>query len=274
MKIDGRKILFFDIDGTLVNFGGVMPETTKRSLKKARENGHMVVICSGRSKYQVYPYLLELSDGLIGCAGAYVEYQKKVIYGKYMEKDVITKIVKVLKNANSEFAAMTDKGMILSESCKEHLYKRFEKMGADEKMIKLVMGPTEISENLEQYDDIRKILYYDSEWNLEKVKDALEEICDVVDSSFEKEESDSGEISTRGINKAYGMEIFLKHVGLKQEDSIAFGDGPNDLEMIEYANIGVCMGNGRDELKKKADFITKSVNDDGIEFALKELGII
>lgn len=70
------------------------------------------------------------------------------------------------------------------------------------------------------------------------------------------------------------MEKYLSYVGATREDAIAFGDGPNDMDMIEYAKIGVCMGNGREELKRIADFVTKDIDEDGIEYAMLRLGLI
>lgn len=80
--------------------------------------------------------------------------------------------------------------------------------------------------------------------------------------------------SGKGINKSYGMEKYLEYVGLTRKDAIAFGDGPNDLDMLSFAETGVAMGNGLEEVKKLADFVTKDINENGIAYALKELGLI
>ena len=80
--------------------------------------------------------------------------------------------------------------------------------------------------------------------------------------------------SGKGINKSYGMEKYLEYVVLTRKDAIAFGDGPNDLDMLSFAETGVAMGNGLEEVKKLADFVTKDINENGIAYALKELGLI
>ena len=80
--------------------------------------------------------------------------------------------------------------------------------------------------------------------------------------------------SGKGINKSYGMEKYLEYVGLTRKDAIAFGDGPNDLDMLSFAETGVAMGNGLEEVKKLADFVTKDINENGIAYALKELGLV
>jgi hydroxymethylpyrimidine pyrophosphatase-like HAD family hydrolase len=69
------------------------------------------------------------------------------------------------------------------------------------------------------------------------------------------------------------MERYLKAAGIAREDSIAVGDGPNDLQMMEYAGIGIAMGNAR-EVKERADMVTSSIDDDGIYRAFETLGLL
>ena len=72
-------------------------------------------------------------------------------------------------------------------------------------------------------------------------------------------------------SKAHGMEVICQHFGIQQEETIAFGDGANDIEMLEWAGIGVAMGNAADEVKKHADRVTTDVDNEGIENAIKEI---
>ena len=72
-----KKVVFLDIDGTIVDFFGNIPESTKTAIRKARENGHYMVVCSGRSKFQIAKEVLDLGiDGIVAAAGAYVEYEE------------------------------------------------------------------------------------------------------------------------------------------------------------------------------------------------------
>ena len=79
------------------------------------------------------------------------------------------------------------------------------------------------------------------------------------------------EIVPVGIDKAKGLSILLDKTGMKPSELIAFGDGYNDTPMLQFAGMGVAMGNAAEEIKKAADFITKSNDDDGIAFALEKL---
>ena len=81
-------------------------------------------------------------------------------------------------------------------------------------------------------------------------------------------------ILQHGVNKKSAVESLLKRIGIRGEECIAFGDNLNDLEILQYAGIGVCMGNGSEELKQTADYITDSLNYDGIIHALKHFDMI
>lgn len=81
------------------------------------------------------------------------------------------------------------------------------------------------------------------------------------------------DIVADGNSKARGMEVICRHFGIRQEETLAFGDGANDIEMLEWAGIGVAMGNAADEVKKHADHVTTDVDNEGIETAINELKI-
>ena len=86
------KVLFFDIDGTLYDFSGYMPASTIEALKQARENGHKLIICSGRVRYQIYPELFSMFDGLIGATGAYIEEDGNVLSDHFVRREVLEQV--------------------------------------------------------------------------------------------------------------------------------------------------------------------------------------
>ena len=76
-----KKIIFLDVDGTLVNENGIVPESAKVAVKKARKNGHYVFLCTGRSKAEIYEDIMEIGfDGIIAAAGGYIELGDKVLF--------------------------------------------------------------------------------------------------------------------------------------------------------------------------------------------------
>ena len=72
----------------------------------------------------------------------------------------------------------------------------------------------------------------------------------------------------------YSFDAVIAHFGIKLEETMAFGDGGNDIDMLKHAGIGVAMGNAGDNVKEIADYITTSVDDDGITNALKHFNVI
>lgn len=268
------KVLFFDIDGTLIDYNGNLPASTQDALERARFNGHQIVICSGRARYQMSETLLTLADGIIGTTGANVVFQGKTIYEHFLPEVTRKKIFRVLAQASAYGAGMSEKTMHMDERCYRYLRQNLFNIDAENDRSQEIMGDTVITDYPDETEALKKVLYYGSKWTVARVAEALSDCCDVTASSFEKPADDCGEITAKGINKAFGMEKYLEYQGISPKDTIAFGDGPNDFDMIEYANVGVVMGNGREELKKLADFVTRDVDKDGIQYAMKHLGLI
>ena len=164
--------------------------------------------------------------------------------------------------------------MILNEECKDYILNQLGNVSRNTEMIKRIMGEYEISDHLEEHTDIQKVLYYGSNWQIDDMIKELSDVCDITGSSLEQKALTDGEITIKGINKSYGMRKYLELHGLSRKDTIAFGDGPNDLDMIEYAGIGVAMGNARQKLKDVADYVTKDISDNGIQYAMEHFGLI
>lgn len=270
-----RKALFFDIDGTLVNFRGQMPESAKRALKRVQEMGHLIVICSGRSVCQIYPWLLDMKfDGIIGAAGAYVECGGRVIYEHHMEEETLGAVIELLEQAGACYSAQTRYGVVSTEDSRRRMLDRFRIMGLDIDMADQVWSNYTVDEHLEKRRDIEKFNFFGSGMTVAELGRLLSEYCDVNAMSFERPAEGDGEISARGINKALGIQKYIEYAGIARGDTIAFGDGPNDLDMMEYAGVGVAMGNAIEDVKAKADYVTTSIDEDGIEHALQELGVL
>lgn len=269
------KAIFFDIDGTLVNFRGQMPESARQALRQAQAMGHQIVLCSGRSKMQIYPWLLELGfNGIVAATGAYVECNGEVIYTHYMPKDIIHKAALLLEEAGACYSAQAKDRMIAPASNIDRQIARFREMGVKGKTLDQIWQNVQIEEQIWQIGDIEKLLYYESKITVGEIRERLLGICDVTESSFEKPQEDSGEITCCGINKAFGMQKYIDYAGIAKEDTVAFGDGPNDLDMLQFAATSVAMGNARDSVKQMAGYVADGIDEDGVAKALKELKLI
>lgn len=276
-----NKIIFFDIDGTLINFGGDFPESAKEALRLAKANGHKIFLCTGRSKCQIEDRLLEFGfDGFVSGAGAYVEYHDKDVFSNYMTESQLSCLIDYLDSNDMIYLLQSTDSVISTQHCADTVLANFKKnlKGDVPKNIKQIFSKQTIVDSIKDYckdyTTIEKACYYNANLSLEEITEQLKAEYDVTAMSFNDVRDSSGEITVKGVTKALGMEKIVEFLGMSQEDTVAFGDGPNDFEMIEYAGVGVAMGNASDDLKAIADMVTTHIAEDGIYNGLKKLNLI
>ena len=273
-----KKLLFFDIDGTLINFDGTFPESAKEALRRAKENGHEIFLCSGRNRNQIGQELRSFGfDGYVTCAGADVEYHGEIIHQHSMEQKALQTLVTYFETNDMSYVIQCADRMVVTTKNRDRIreiFRVYRKWKRGEKVFPSQVLDDDVEHYHLNYEDAEKAVYFHSGMELETVQNGLSEYFDVTKLSFQDGTTGSGEVTQKGITKAEGMEAVANHLGLKSEDVIAFGDGPNDSEMFDYAGFSVAMGNAIPELKERADYITTDILDDGIYNALWYLELI
>lgn len=271
-----RKAIFLDIDGTLTTFRGEFPESAGEALKRARANGHELVICTGRVISQIYPWLLSsgLFSGTITGTGADVVREGKQIYQNFFSEEQLKRYLDYFTSVNCYYVLQGSSKVLGDPRFMDAEGPLFGGDPVDWEKREKVLGKIYRVENPYQQKDIEKAVYYRCEDPFEKICEALGPDFDVTGSSYSVTNQSDGEVTLHGITKASGMERYLKDAGLDRADSIAIGDGANDMEMVEYAGVGVAMGNASDALKAKADLVTDRIEEDGIYHAFEKIGLI
>ena len=266
------KVLFFDIDGTLVNKNAVVADSTYHALDLAHKAGHKLFLCTGRNVTQIFKPLLEYGfDGIVSCAGASCYIGKKQIAQHLMKREKVEQFLNLFENRNISYGVQTESGAYVTEEGWELTKRRFLECGASEKVTALNMKFFHKVPTLHERTDVEKTFYNFVPETVDEVQKKLGDYFTVQESSFSDPDPHSGEITIRGITKTTGMKEVVSYYGKTLEDAVAFGDGPNDLDMVENAGIGVCMGNGRKELKRVADLVTDDINENGIYNAMEKL---
>ncbi|MDD3368874.1 MAG: HAD family hydrolase [Lachnospiraceae bacterium] len=269
------KLIFFDIDGTLVDFNGEIPVSTKVALLAAKEEGHKMFLCTGRSRTQIYPWLYDYGfSGAVSSAGASVTSDGKEIFHRIVEMEELRRFVSYFEPRQICYALQTASGVVMTRSAKEQMERRFLRQGMPREKIDAIFGGTTISAHPEETPDVEKMIYYDAIDPVSVVQEELGDYYDVLPASYDDPDDYCGEVTIRGVNKATGMQALLDYFHMTREDTVAFGDGPNDLDMLKFAGIGVAMGNGYEQAKACADMVTSHIQDDGISNALKKLKLI
>lgn len=275
-----KKILFIDVDGTLVDYENNLPDSAVEAIREARKNGHMVFICTGRSRAEVYQSIWDIGlDGMIGGNGSYVEYKEDVIMHQTITYGQCVEIVDWLHARGLEFYLESNNGLFASE--------QFE----------LKAEPTirEYSRRkgrTEAYITVRDVfpdMVFGGELyraDLNKVSYLLNSYQDYIDTKERfpmlqngtwggaGETALFGDIGVKNITKAHAIDVLLKHLGASIEQTIAFGDARIDIPMLEYCAYGVAMGSGGTEIKQMADYVTDDVDKDGLRKAFLHLGLI
>ncbi len=259
------KALFFDIDGTLLSEKtGKVPDSAKEALKEARKRGHLVFINSGR----VYGHLKEIraeveADGYLCGCGTYIVVEGRVIYCHRIPRERGIQVKRDIDECG------LDGALEAIEGCYFHrTVSRIPQVEALKNAVRESGSALEYDWEDDCYDFDKIYLGSDSRSRCKELFGRLKDF-DIIDRG-----SGFYECVPRGHSKATAMDLVLKHYGISLDDTYVFGDSSNDLEMFRYATNCILMGRHDAVLEPYATFETKDVEDDGIAYAMKELGII
>lgn len=277
-----QKLLFFDIDGTLVGFDGIIPDSAWKALAMARQAGHLLFLCTGRSRHQIYQFLLDYGfDGIVGSTGGYVEWKGQEIYHTALGRDRLVNILDCFLGTDTGMIFEMKDGCVCTSPSESQFLKIYqEKVDNISDMRQLdafasLMLDEDLSSYPDKYPGTESIIYLNSPYNTDQVRSKLSPDIHVDLASFKAvPDPYSGEITLSSNSKQTGIQRLLDHLGKVREDVIAFGDGANDRGMLEFAGTAVVMGNAGKEIRAFADYVTDPVNADGIYHAMRHLKLI
>ncbi len=276
-----KKIIFIDVDGTLVDYDNVLPLSAVKAIRKARANGHKVYISTGRSRAEVYREIWDIGlDGMIGGNGSYVEDSGQVVMHQLLTPEQSRRVVDWLHARKLEFYLESNNGLFASENFAtrgEPVMQEYSARKGQDNAAKMTVRQAfpEMIFGAELYrDDLNKVSFI-----LESYEDFLAAKAAFPDLQAGTwggagETALFGDLGVKGISKAHAIDKLLQHIGGRIEDTIAFGDAKIDMPMFEYCAVGVAMGNGGEEIKAMADFVTGAVAEDGLFHAFQRLGLI
>lgn len=274
------KVIFLDVDGTLVNYETKIPPSAVEAVRRARNKGHRVYICTGRSRAEVYQEIWDIGlDGMIGGNGSYVEDHGHVLFHQTLTPEECRGIVDWLHHKRLEFYIESNSGLFGSEDFErqgEPAIRAYAAgKGADASALTVRDAfPEMIFGGTLYRDDVNKISYildrYETFFEAQAAFPALKHGT----WGGKGETALFGDIGVKDISKAHAIDVLLESLSLDRADTIAFGDAKIDIPMFDYCDYSVCMGNGGEEAKAAADFITKGVDEDGLYHAFEHLGLI
>ena len=239
-----KKAIFFDIDGTLLDYmNGIIDITpkVKQAIHSLQKEGHYVFIATGRPYAFLSKSILDFGfDGFVLANGAHVIIKNKTIFSEYLDKSFVSNLVAELENLNIQYVLEGEYYSYMKDCFKESLddigiYK-IEMMCPNDETVEKCLN---IVQRNEDYDYVNSI--------------ALK----------------SFELYSKKNTKATGILKAIDFLDIKIENTYAFGDGKNDIEMLETVGCGIAMGNACDSIKKYANEITTSIHDDGVAIGIE-----
>lgn len=267
----GRKAVFFDGDGTVTDLIKGIPPSASEAIQAGRENGHLMFLCTGRSRALVDRGLETVGfDGIIAGAGTYLEWNGEVQYNKEITPGEARRAMELLRK----------KGLVPVMEGKDYIY-----YDLDEYTNEVDWFAGRITEMLGERR--RPITGNEDSMHVNKIsakavpgadrEGALRELAPDFDAVVHEAKGFAGgtiEFMPKGYSKALGIAVACRLYGIDQEDTVAFGDSNNDLEMFRHVHTKVAMGNASPKLLELADHVTTDMFHYGIRDGLKHLGLI
>ena len=268
-----RLNFFCDIDGTLLPFGKTVPQSAVDAIEKARREGHRFFLSTGRSECEIDECLKHIPfDGGAYSNGATVVAEGKVLRRIRMTDDDRSFIISYAEKNGLLFMLQTDEGTFLSHEAAAFFA---------ESMMKAIGTVIPVPSTIE-YDSLPrslpcviKAIYFSPSHDLMRVRKELGGRFQMVDNTDALPQTDMVEVCLPGLDKGTGVKEMIKALGEDMSSSVSIGDGANDIPMLKAAELGIAMGNGSEDAKKNADWVTASVDDDGfrkaVEYAVKTM---
>ncbi len=259
------KLIFFDVDGTLIgDKGQMLAQSTKDAIGKARENGHICIVNTGRTWKLVgdwLPHQAEFDGYLLGC-GTMAQYRGEVLWHRTFPQEQGRRIMNAMDRWGID---------ALLEGSEKNYTRELEEFhtGLFREHIEVRYGRTcgAWGEACGHFDKF--FMYVDEGSRLEGFRRELSGELDFIDREY-----GFWEVTPAGCSKGLAVEKLAETLGVPMADTVAIGDSSNDLEMLQRAGTSIAMGNATRNIRDMADYVTTDVTADGIWNALDWLGVL
>lgn len=262
------KLAVFDLDGTLLNNDYQISKENMKAINLLKENNIKVVIATGRSNELIKPFLkvLNISDDVITCNGTVIGHPNKdiMLYEDILSKSEVRKTLKMCEKYGHQYLIYTSKAVVARQKDWDMFLEEKNVSNNEDFDVNFIMNDD--IENIINNHRVNKILII--ERNEEKYQELSKRVLQYDKVAHTQSFGSYLDIGPLNNSKGKAVEILCKKLGYKLEEVIAFGDQINDISMISIVGFGVAMANARDQVKKIADFVSLSNDDNGVAYAI------
>lgn len=245
----GQKAAFFDLDGTLACHNLPPHPEDVVAIREFRQRGHLAFLCTGRSTGFLYDDILDIGfDGIVAGAGAYIVMGDKLIFRRVVTPEQLHRIIPYFTAARQTCILEGERSMFLAFNAGDAVRPH------------PLISSADITDSWAAENPITKLTIYG------QVDGAA---CRMLGREFSVIQHPTyAEIIPGGCSKGDGIRRILAVTGIEQRNTLAFGDSHNDLDMLQYAGLGVAMGNADETVRAAADYVTSPQNEAGVAKAL------
>lgn len=249
-----HALAFFDLDGTLLNKNSELDESVRQALHTIRDNGILPIIATGRGHFELEELMAQSGiTSAIAMNGQYIIVDGETIYHETIPLDKLIEL-KLLAEAKNQVMAFYDKSGNWVSDANQLVIDAYAHIDS----------PLPVVDNSRHLiDEVNMLLVF-----TDQASDVAYYRKLVPAFDYFKNTPFSIDIVNAGSNKGTGVKKVVELLGFTGE-TYAFGDGPNDLHLLEAVDHATAMGNGIDELKAIADFVSTANTDNGIVNAFK-----
>ena len=261
-----RKLIFFDIDGTIIDEKGYIPESTARAIRMAREQGVLCVINTGRPYSHIDPKVKSIGfDAYVCACGQHLVKDGHVVSHVEFEPDLCRKIVELTRQCRLDMAYEAETGLWFDMT---HNDKQDSVSATWNHVIRNDFGEHQSVDSPGfRFDKLCAFVQPDSD--LPRFLAFMEQYGNII-----YREGGMLEITRRGYSKESGLKQMIALLDVELEDCYAIGDSTNDLPMLRSVPHSIAMGNAPEEVKAAAEYVTASLHEEGIAMALAHFGLI
>lgn len=265
------RVVFLDVDGTLIDHAGRMGTRTVDAIRRARANGHLVLLSTGRVQRELPHAVRSIKfDGAITAAGAFAQVGDTLVTNRTMTAHALHRATSLLTRIGHEFVLQLLDSVWATQGARSRLFAGLEGGDVPESV---VLDTT--AGNPMPTSGVAKIVFLGENADAYNVvARALSHEYHVITGTIPHLGQGAGEIAPLGVTKGAAVISVLAHLGVSAERSIGIGDNVNDIEMFAACGVGIAMGNAASEIRTIADEVTSSVLDDGIWVAFERHGLL
>ena len=281
------RIAFVDIDGTLIDAGEAIAQSTIDAVRAARQNGHLVYLSTGRAEVEIYPAIREIGfDGAVTAGGGFAAKGDELLISRTIPEEGVARMIRFYEDSGYDFYLQSYDQIYPSPGVYDRFAKYLDEDFERRRKLRPDLPPaTRPTEHpaLRALADVRGFAYQGVAKSVflgtdleafDRVADALSGDFHVITGTIPHLGRGSGEVTLEGVTKGSTISQLLVSLGLDATSAIGIGDSSNDIEMLQVCGVGIAMGNASDEVKAHADEITTSVLEDGVWNAFRRHGLV